>query len=186
MKSHLTTPKVRIPELRDSVLYERESYNPVLLLMTYDAFKKSSGVAYLLCLFLGMFSAHRFYVERKWYGIILAAPFVLGLLSGYINFDMVLMLWNAPLQNVFSVYGLIQLYLVIAFSCLLWDLSAIPEWVADCNTSLISEVYGFHVRHIEAMEDMNRKRESIMEQEDTVSPTENGNESNGPTRTEPK
>ena len=32
--------------------------------MMYDANRKSTGVAYLLCIFLGGFGAHRFYLGR--------------------------------------------------------------------------------------------------------------------------
>ena len=50
--------------------------------MMYDANRKSAGVAYLLCIFLGGFGAHRFYLGRTASGV---GQLALGLL-GWITF----------------------------------------------------------------------------------------------------
>lgn len=50
--------------------------------MMYDANRKSTGVAYLLCIFLGGFGAHRFYLGQTGTGV---AQLILGLL-GWVTF----------------------------------------------------------------------------------------------------
>ena len=73
--------------------------------MMYDANRKSAGVAYLLCVFLGGFGAHRFYLGRSGSA---AAPLVLWLL-GWVSF---FLLW-IPLGiwlfvDLFLIPGIIR------------------------------------------------------------------------------
>ena len=49
--------------------------------MLYDANRKSAGVAYLLCIFLGGFGAHRFYLGRTPSAIGQLVLWVLGWLT---------------------------------------------------------------------------------------------------------
>nr|WP_247714360.1 TM2 domain-containing protein [Qipengyuania aerophila] len=44
----------------------------------YDANRKSTGVAYLLCIFLGGFGAHRFYLGRTGTGAVQLVLWLLG------------------------------------------------------------------------------------------------------------
>lgn len=53
--------------------------------MIYDANKKSAGVSYLLCLFLGGFGAHRFYLGRTGSAVGQLVLWVLGLLTVFIT-----------------------------------------------------------------------------------------------------
>tara|TARA_Y100001001_G_C7839467_1_gene250082 strand:+ start:149 stop:448 length:300 start_codon:yes stop_codon:yes gene_type:complete len=46
--------------------------------MMYDANRKSTGVAYLLCIFLGGFGAHRFYLGRTGTGAVQLVLWLLG------------------------------------------------------------------------------------------------------------
>ena len=52
--------------------------------MMYDANKKSQGVAYLLCFFLGGFGAHRFYLGSSGVGAIQLILWVLGWLTFFV------------------------------------------------------------------------------------------------------
>lgn len=68
--------------------------------MIYDANKKSAGVAYLLCLFLGGFGAHRFYLGRT-------ASAVGQLLLGVFGWITLFLTW-IPL----GIWLLIDLFLI--------------------------------------------------------------------------
>lgn len=52
--------------------------------MMYDANRKSTGVAYLLCIFLGAVGAHRFYLGRSGSGIAQLALWLLGWVTFFI------------------------------------------------------------------------------------------------------
>ncbi len=52
--------------------------------MMYDANKKSQGVAYLLCIFLGGFGAHRFYLGSTGAGAVQLILWVLGWLTFFV------------------------------------------------------------------------------------------------------
>ncbi len=52
--------------------------------MMYDANRKSTGVAYLLCIFLGGVGAHRFYLGRTGSAVAQLALWLLGLVTGFV------------------------------------------------------------------------------------------------------
>ena len=52
--------------------------------MMYDANKKSAGVAYLLCIFLGGFGAHRFYLGYSGTGAVQLVLWLLGWVTVFI------------------------------------------------------------------------------------------------------
>lgn len=79
--------------------------------MMYDANKKSQGVAYLLCFFLGGFGAHRFYLGSTGAGVVQLILWVLGWLTFFVA-------W-------------IPLYIWIFI-----DLFLIPGIARDCNMRL--------------------------------------------------
>lgn len=70
--------------------------------MMYDANRKSAGVAYLLCIFLGGLGAHQFYLGRTGSGVGQLALWLLGWVSFFT-------LW-IPL----GVWVLVDLFLIPA------------------------------------------------------------------------
>ena len=56
------------------------NFSDAAKLMSYDANKKSMGVAYLLWFFIGMFGAHRFYLGTVGLGLGILALTLVGLL----------------------------------------------------------------------------------------------------------
>lgn len=53
--------------------------------MIYDANKKSAGVSYLLCLFLGGFGAHRFYLGHTGTAVGQLVLWILGWLTFFLT-----------------------------------------------------------------------------------------------------
>ncbi|HET7230069.1 MAG TPA: NINE protein [Longimicrobium sp.] len=89
-------------------------------MMLYDANKKSAATAYLLWFFLGMFGAHRFYLDR----------------SG-----------SAAAQLVITLMSCILLVVLIGFFSLMavgfWvlvDAFLIPDWVREHNNRLVARM----------------------------------------------
>jgi TM2 domain-containing membrane protein YozV len=87
-------------------------------MMLYDANKKSAGVAYALWFFLGMFGAHRFYLNRSGSA---AAQLVITMMS------FVLMI---VLVGAFTL-------MAVAFWVLI-DAFLIPDWIRIHNNRLIA------------------------------------------------
>ena len=52
--------------------------------MMYDANRKSAGIAYLLCLFLGGFGAHRFYLGKGGSGACQLVLWILGWVTFFV------------------------------------------------------------------------------------------------------
>jgi len=87
-------------------------------MMLYDANKKSAGVAYALWFFLGMFGAHRFYLDRSGTG---AAQLVITLMSGVLMIVFI---------GFFSLIG-VGIWVMI-------DAFLIPDWIRAYNNRLIA------------------------------------------------
>ena len=77
----------------------------VALMMQYDANKKSALVAYVLWLFMGLFGAHRFYLDEKGTG---AGMLIITLAS------LVLMLAAIGLFTIFItiIWAFVDLFLI--------------------------------------------------------------------------
>ena len=75
--------------------------------MMYDANKKSQGVAYLLCIFLGGLGAHRFYLGSTGTGAVQLALWVLGWMTGFIAW-IPLVIW--VLIDLFLIPGIARDY----------------------------------------------------------------------------
>lgn len=92
-------------------------------MMLYDANKKSAMVAYALWFFLGMFGAHRFYLDRSGSA---AAQLLITIVSCFL---MVLII------GFFSLFAVGVWVLVDAF--------LIPDWVREQNNRLVARLnYG--------------------------------------------
>lgn len=89
-------------------------------MMLYDANKKSAMVAYALWFFLGMFGAHRFYLDRSGSG---AAQLLLTI-GSFILLAIVI--------GAFSLLAVAVWVLVDAFM--------IPDWVREYNNRLIARM----------------------------------------------
>jgi TM2 domain-containing membrane protein YozV len=87
-------------------------------MMLYDANKKSATVAYALWFFLGMFGAHRFYLDRSGSGV---AQLLITIMSWILMFVVV---------GFFSLAAVALWVLVDAFM--------IPDWVREHNNRLIA------------------------------------------------
>ncbi|WP_293405341.1 TM2 domain-containing protein [Phenylobacterium sp.] len=92
-------------------------------LMAFESGKKSTGVAYLLWIFLGGVGAHRFYLGRTGSGIAMLALTILG--------------WALLLAAGFGL-----LFLVPLGIWLLVDLFTIPGMVRSHNTMLAAKLTG--------------------------------------------
>lgn len=92
----------------------------VTTLMRYDANKKSTAVAYLLLLFVGLFGAHRFYLGRTGSAV---AMLVLALVSFLLTLV------------VIGVFGILALYVWVFV-----DLFLVPGIVRDHNNRLIASL----------------------------------------------
>lgn len=90
--------------------------------MLYDANKKSTGVAYLLLIFLGTFGAHRFYMGRTGSAI---AILVLTLLT--------ITTWWFGLGLITSL--VVGLWVFV-------DLFLTAGWVREYNNTLINRLSG--------------------------------------------
>ena len=83
-----------------------------MMMMEYDANKRSAGIAYVLWFFLGMFGAHRFYLAAPGTG---AAILILTLLSLLLSIVLVgLVLLVIPLiwvfVDAFLIPGMVRHY----------------------------------------------------------------------------
>lgn len=92
-------------------------------LMYFEANKKSAGTAYLLLIFLGGFSAHRFYLGRP--GSAIAQ----------------LLIWWISLVLIIVGIGLITMWITPIW--LLVDLFLIPQMVRDHNNMLLVQANSF-------------------------------------------
>ncbi len=72
--------------------------------MMYDANKKSAGVTYLLCIFLGGVGAHRFYLGRTASAV---GQLALGLL-GFVIFVTWIPLWIWLIVDLFLIPGIVR------------------------------------------------------------------------------
>jgi TM2 domain-containing membrane protein YozV len=75
--------------------------------MMYDANKKSQGVAYLLCIFLGGFGAHRFYLGSTGPAVIQLTLWLLGWITFFVPW-IPLVIWI--LIDLFLIPGLARDY----------------------------------------------------------------------------
>ena len=82
--------------------------------MMYDANRKSAGVTYLLCIFLGSFGAHRFYLGR----------------SGSAVFQLVL--WLLGWVSLFIAWIPLGIWLIV-------DLFLIPSMIREKNMQLVDK-----------------------------------------------
>ena len=85
-------------------------------MMHYDANKKSVGVAYLLWFFVGLFGAHRFYLDEKGTG---AAMLAITLVS---------------LVLMFAFIGFFTIFITIIWDFV--DLFLIPGMTREYNNAL--------------------------------------------------
>jgi TM2 domain-containing membrane protein YozV len=110
----LSTDKLGNP---DTVTPSAVVSNDAIAMMKFESGKKSAGIAYLLWFFLGLFGAHRFYLNDFWMGILVVASVIIGFLL------------------IFP--------LLVAFGILLYDLFTIPSQVRAKNAELMAEIaYG--------------------------------------------
>ena len=80
-------------------------------MMQYDANKKSSGTAYLLCIFLGMFGAHRFYLGETGTGAALLAITICSFFLIFAFFIGLLTIWISVIWvtiDLFLIPGMIR------------------------------------------------------------------------------
>lgn len=80
-------------------------------MMLFDANKKSTGVAYVLWIFLGMFGAHRFYTGRIGTAVVILTMTLVGLIL-------------LPLLLIAAIWVLIDAFLI-------------PEWIRVYNNDLV-------------------------------------------------
>jgi len=90
-----------------------------------QALSKSNGVAYLLWFFLGMFGAHRFYMDQK-HGVTMLVLTIVGILTGILVIGYLILL------------GVWVWWIVDAFS--------IHKWVAAYNLNIITELEKSHAQ----------------------------------------
>jgi TM2 domain-containing membrane protein YozV len=90
--------------------------------LMYDANRKSTGVAYLLLIFLGGFGAHRFYLGRTGTAVAQLALNIAG--------------W------VFMVVGVGLLFLAILGVWLVVDLFLVPSIIRQHNVNLANDLTG--------------------------------------------
>lgn len=86
-------------------------------MMIYDARKKNALVAFLLWFFLGIASAHRFYMGRK--------GGVWQMLFGFVGV---------------LLFGAIPFILAVWALWWIFDAFAIPRWVREHNTALVESI----------------------------------------------
>ncbi len=87
------------------------------LMMQYDANKKSILAAYVLWFFLGLFGAHRFYLDEKGTGV--------GML----------IITLASLVLMFVFIGFFTIFITIIWDFV--DLFLIPGMTRKCNNDLV-------------------------------------------------
>ena len=87
--------------------------NEIAAAALYQSESKSSGIAYLLWLFLGGVGGHHFYIGYPITGLFYLALFVLGWLT----------VW----------FGIGLLFFFILTLGLIWDLFRIPSYVRNVN-----------------------------------------------------
>jgi TM2 domain-containing membrane protein YozV len=85
-------------------------------MMAYNARSKSTGIAYLLWIFLGGFGLHRFYLGSNGMGALILCATLLGFVTGFT--------------------------FIITLVVLLYDLFTIPSQVEQVNTRIIAEIGG--------------------------------------------
>ena len=88
-------------------------------MIRFEADKKSAGAAFVLCLFLGNFGAHRFYMNKP-----------------YAVLKLILMIISIPL--CFICIGYIGVLAMAIWS--LVDLFYISGWVKEHNTALLAKI----------------------------------------------
>lgn len=83
---------------------------PAMQTMMYDANRKSTGVAYLLWIFLGGFGGHRFYAGKTGSAIAMLALTILGVILSIVGVGFVLLIavgiWT--LVDAFLIPGWIR------------------------------------------------------------------------------
>jgi TM2 domain-containing membrane protein YozV len=92
-------------------------------LIRFEKERKSAGVALFLCWFLGVFGAHRFYLNR---------PHALTML--------IITVVSFPLCLIFI--GFAGVFLVWVW--MIVDLFSVCQWVRDHNTALLARLHGGH------------------------------------------
>lgn len=88
--------------------------------MIYLAEKKSMGVAYLLCLFLGGLGAHRFYMKSYIMGCVQLGLVLAAIIFAFVGYGI--------------IFGLITAFIAII------DLFLIPSIIKKYNYSLMSKI----------------------------------------------
>ncbi len=91
-----------------------------MMMMEYDANKKSAGIAYLLWFFVGMLGAHRFYLAAPGTG---AAILILTLVATFLSFVLV----GFVLLLIPSIWVLVDAFLI-------------PGMVRNYNNELITQL----------------------------------------------
>jgi TM2 domain-containing membrane protein YozV len=89
-------------------------------MIRFEAEKKSAGLAFALCWFLGNFGAHRFYLNKP-----------------HAVTKLVVMLVSIPLYFVFCI-GVIGLLAMTIWTIV--DLFHISDWVKEYNTTLLTKI----------------------------------------------
>jgi TM2 domain-containing membrane protein YozV len=81
-------------------------------MMLYDANKKSAMVAYVLWFFLGIFGAHRFYLDYPGTGIMMLLMTVFGfaLICVYVGFMLLLFVFGMVLVDAFLIPGMVSIH----------------------------------------------------------------------------
>lgn len=85
-------------------------------MMLFDANKKSTGVAYALWFFLGMFGGHRFYAGRAGTAVVILLLTLVGIVL-------------LPLLIVPAAWALVDAFLI-------------PDWIRSYNNALVSQLTG--------------------------------------------
>lgn len=86
--------------------------NDPRLMMQYDANKKSTGVAFALWFFLGMFGAHRFYLGTTGPAVAMLVLTVLGIITAFIVIGWFFLLAVAvwAIVDAFMIPGIVRTY----------------------------------------------------------------------------
>jgi TM2 domain-containing membrane protein YozV len=113
-----TVKTVETPPALNKVVQSPVTFSQTEM-MRFEAEKKSAGAAFLLCLALGNFGAHRFYMNKP-----------------YAVLKLIVMLISIPL--CFFCIGYFGVFAMTIWS--LVDLFYISEWIKDHNTALLKQI----------------------------------------------
>lgn len=114
-----TAPTVEAPPAAYIASAVRRAAPDTKDLMRFEAEKKSAGVAFALCWFLGIWGAHRFYLGR---------PGAVAML--------IITIISIPL--CFIVVGLIGIFAMWVW--VIVDLFSVSRWVKEHNTAILVKI----------------------------------------------